>query len=62
MNHYIVKKSNKLATVFKRYEELDEAVKHCLIYTRANEDKPVEWFVLSTAKLIPDGHVLENPD
>ena len=59
MNHYLVKESDKIPVIFKRYEKLDEAVNHCLIYARANEGKPVFWWTLSTEKVLPDGHTVD---
>lgn len=60
MNHYIVKKSSGVAIIFKRYDKLDEAVTHCFVYANANSSKLVEWFILSTSRFVPDGHVLDD--
>lgn len=57
--HYLVKEESRIAVIFKRFDGLDEAVKHCMIYTRANEGKSVSWWVLSTSRLVPDGHTVD---
>ena len=62
MNHYLVKDWEQASTIHKRYDKLEEAVKHCIIYTKANEGKPVAYWVLSTAQQLLDGHVLEDAD
>lgn len=61
-NHYIVKEMDRTSVIHKKYDDLDEAIKHCLIYTRASEGKPIAWWVLTTERLIPDGYVLGNAD
>lgn len=60
MHHYLVKDSERISTIHKRYDKLDEAVKHCIIYTKANEGKPVTYWVLSTVQQFLDGHILGN--
>ena len=58
--HYIVKEIERDAVIFKKYDSIDEAVKHCIIYTRANEGKSVRWWVLSTGRLLPEGHTVDG--
>lgn len=58
--HYIVKEFERSDVIFKKYDSVEEAVKHCIIYTNANEGKPVRWWVLSTNKLYPDGFTLDS--
>lgn len=58
--HYIVKKVDRDAVIFKKYDSVDEAVKHCIIYTRANEGKLIWWWVLSTSRLLPEGHMVDS--
>jgi hypothetical protein len=59
VNHYLVKQENRAAHVHKRYASLEEAYSHCLINTRANEGKPMLWWVRSNDKVLPDGFTVD---
>lgn len=59
VHHYLVKETDRIAVIFKKYDSVDEAAKHCIIYTKANEGKPVVWWVLSTSRLVPEGHTVD---
>lgn len=62
MNYYVIRDYERILTVHKRFDGLDEAVKQWQFLVKANEGKPISWLVISTKRVIPDGHVLRNED
>lgn len=60
MTHYLVKRVGKLAKIHAHYDKLDEAVKTCMVHTKAHDGTEISWSVLSTARQLPIGFDLEN--